>query len=86
MELVTVFCPLTTTIRRIVVQTAEEKRFVVDCNVNRLKPAKLVGHVKITFRLGRNNRQLRGLERKTEHRARAQAAAIFRRPIQGVAR
>ena len=32
----------------LVVQTADEPRFVVDCKVN---PAILVGHVKITFAL-----------------------------------
>ena len=45
MRLVTVFCPLTTTgAGELVVQTADETRFVVDCKV---KPAALVGHVKI---------------------------------------
>src|ERR1017187_3083133 len=43
----TLFCPLTTTgPGELVVQTADEPRFVVDCNVN---PAALVGHVKITL-------------------------------------
>ena len=47
MGLVTVFCPLTTTgAGELVVQTAGETRFVVDCKVN---PAALVGHVKITL-------------------------------------
>ena len=46
MGLVTVFCPLTTTGGELVVQTANESRFVVDCKVN---PVALVGHVKITL-------------------------------------
>ena len=40
------FCPpITTGAGELVVQTAGETRFVVDCKVN---PAALVGHVKIT--------------------------------------
>src|SRR2546425_2224200 len=47
MGLVTVSCPLTTTGGgELVVQTAGETRFVVDCKRN---PAASVGHVKITF-------------------------------------
>lgn len=47
MELVTVFCPLTTTgTGETVLQTAGETRFVVDCNAN---PKALVGHLKTTF-------------------------------------
>jgi len=47
MGFVTVFWPLTTTgTGELVVQTAGETRFVVDCKVN---PVALVGHVKITF-------------------------------------
>ena len=46
-ELVTAFCPLTTTgPGETVLQTAGETRFVVDCRVN---AAALVGHVKITL-------------------------------------
>src|SRR6266851_9571115 len=45
-RLVTAYCPLTITgLEELVVQTGET-RFVVDCKV---KPAALVGHVKITF-------------------------------------
>ena len=41
------FCPLNTTgAGELVVQTADEPRFVVDC---RVKPVALVGHVKITL-------------------------------------
>ena len=44
MGLVTVFWPLTTTgAGELVVQTADEPKFVVDCKVN---PAGWVGHVK----------------------------------------
>ena len=47
MGLATVFCPLTTTgPGETVVQTAGEKRFVMDCKVN---AAALVGHVKMAF-------------------------------------
>src|SRR5450759_5168644 len=47
MGLVTAFWPLTTTgAGELVIQTAGETRFVVDCKVN---PAALVGHVKITL-------------------------------------
>src|ERR1035437_8420771 len=47
MGLVTAFCPLTTTgAGELVIQTAGETRFVVDCKVN---PVSLVGHVKITL-------------------------------------
>ena len=47
MGFVTVFWPLTTTgTGELVVQTAGETRFVVDCKVN---PVALVGHVKITY-------------------------------------
>src|ERR1019366_5188029 len=47
MGLVTAYCPLTTTgAGELVVQTADEPRFVVDCRVN---PVALVGHVKITL-------------------------------------
>ena len=47
MGLVTAFCPLTTTgAGELVIQTAGETRFVVDCYVN---PVALVGHVKITL-------------------------------------
>ena len=68
MGLVTVFCPLTTTgAGELVVQTAGETRFVVDCKVN---PAALVGHVKITYGpegiiVSCGGRR----QRKTEHRA-----------------
>ena len=45
--MVTVYCPLTTTgAGELLVHTADEPRFVVDCKV---KPVALVGHVKITF-------------------------------------
>ena len=45
--MVTAFCPLTTTgAGELVIQTAGETRFVVDCKLN---PAALVGQVKITF-------------------------------------
>ena len=45
--MVTAFWPLTTTgAGELVVQSADETRFVVDCKVN---PAALVGHVKITY-------------------------------------
>src|SRR5438046_1582226 len=47
MELVSVFCPFTTTAGgETVSQTDGATRFVVDCNVNAVK---LVGHVKMTF-------------------------------------
>ena len=47
MGLVTVFRPLATTgAGELVVQTADEPRFVVDCRVN---PVALVGQVKITL-------------------------------------
>jgi hypothetical protein len=47
MGLVTVFWPLTTTgAGELVVQIADEARFVVDCKAN---PMALAGHVKITF-------------------------------------
>ena len=47
MGLVAVFCPLMTTgAGETVVQTADDTRLVVDCNV---KPVALVVHVKITF-------------------------------------
>ena len=46
-ELVTLFCPLTTTgAGEAVIQIACEARFVVDCKVNSVA---LVGQVKITF-------------------------------------
>ena len=45
--MVTAYCPLTTTgAGELVIQTASETRFVVDCKVN---PAALAGHVKITL-------------------------------------
>jgi len=47
MELVTMFCPLTTTgAGELVTQAAVGAKFVVDCNV---KPVALVGHVKNTL-------------------------------------
>ena len=47
MGLVTVFCPLTTTgAGELVVQTAAEPRFVVDC---RVKPASLAGQLRTTL-------------------------------------
>ena len=47
MGLVTVFWPLTRTgAGELVVQIADEPRFVVDCKVN---PAALVGHVGMTY-------------------------------------
>ena len=48
MGLKTTFCPpmMTTGSEELVLQTAGETRFVVDCKVN---PVALVGHVKITF-------------------------------------
>ena len=46
-ELVTVNCPLMRTgAGELVVQTADEPRFVADCKVN---PASLVGHVNMTL-------------------------------------
>ena len=78
----------------LVLQTAGESRFVVDCKV---KPKALVGHVKMiplggtpegmmvswAGDPGGNEGQLRP-ERKTEHRAIARTAACESRPVQGV--
>src|SRR2546426_1046601 len=53
MGLVTAYCPLTGTgDGETGVQTADETRFVADCNVN---PAALVGQVKIRFVPERSN-------------------------------